>query len=223
MRLLLALVLAAGPAAAEVFTYWIEPCTHREAECQPADEELAEWAMQAWENASGGLLDFERSPLSKARIRLYWAANGNAGLYGEARAIHVDGKSGAELYIRPDLQALGHKVAGAAGKDRLFRHVIVYLTCLHEAGHALGLEHTRSFSDIMYSFEYGGDILEYFGRYRRKLARREDIRSTPGYSAEDQKHLLALYKPREARANGSGVSSGDGETQQQRARQPQKR
>jgi predicted Zn-dependent protease len=70
------------------------------------------------------------------------------------------------------------------------RDTIVYLTCLHESGHALGLEHTAQFDDIMYSFQYGGDIPEYFGRYRRKLAKREDIRLNPGLSAADRAHLL---------------------------------
>jgi len=32
----------------------------------------------------------------------------------------------------------------------------------------------------MYSFRFGGDILEYFARYRRLLSAREDIRKNPG-------------------------------------------
>ncbi|MGI8743295.1 MAG: hypothetical protein ACR2NN_12140 [Bryobacteraceae bacterium] len=52
----------------------------------------------------------------------------------------------------------------------------MYLTCLHETGHALELPHTADFEDIMYSFQFGGNIPEYFGRYRRKLKLRGDIR-----------------------------------------------
>jgi hypothetical protein len=74
--------------------------------------------------------------------------------------------------------------------DKLLRDTIVYLTCLHESGHALGLPHTREFPDIMYSFQYGGDIPEYFGRYRRKLATREDISNNSGISPADRVHLL---------------------------------
>ena len=202
MKTLVLLVGLAASCAAETVTYWIEPCTRRDAECQPNDEQLAEWALGAWEKASSGNLSFVRSPLSKARIRLYWASGGNRGLYGEARAITVDGKSGAEVDVRPSLHALGHKVEGVGSKDELFRHVVVYLTCLHETGHALGLPHTRAFSDVMYSFEYGGDILEYFGRYRRKLTSRESIRDTSGLSSEDERRLLAIYN-----VNGSGSSS----------------
>ena len=194
MKLLFAIFLSACALNAETFTYWIEPCTRPEAECEPADERLAEWALEAWQRASDGGLKFVKSPLSKARIRLYWALNGNQGLYGEARPIVVDGKPGAEVDVRPALHALGHKVEGAGSSDKLYRHTIVYLTCLHEIGHALGLSHTKSFNDIMYSFEYGGNILEYFARYRRKLKTIDDIRSNSGFSADDEKRLIALYK-----------------------------
>ena len=185
--------MLAASCAAETFSYWIEPCTKVEAECQETDEQLAEWALNDWAKASNGSVDFIRSPLSKARIRLYWAATGNRGLYGEARAITVDGKPGAEVDIRPSLHALGHKVEGVGSKDQLFRHTVVYLTCLHEIGHALGLPHTRSFSDIMYSFEYGGNILEYHLRYRRKLNNRDDIQRLSGLSMYDERRLLAIY------------------------------
>jgi hypothetical protein len=201
---LLFLLLAAGTPkenAAETYTYWIEPCSRPEAECEASDVQLAEWALAAWQKAAAGTLKFEKSPLTKARIRLYWASSGNQGLYGEARPIMVDGKPGAEVNVRPGLHALGHKVAGEGTKDPLFRDTIVYLTCLHELGHALGLQHTRSFNDIMYSFEYGGNILEYFGRYRRKLHVQSDIPTHSGFSAEDQKRLLAIYQapPKEAK------------------------
>lgn len=193
MKTLLLAVIAAYSIHAETFPYWIESCTKPEAECEAADEQLAEWALEAWQRASGGNLTFVKSPLSKARIRLYWASSGNQGLYGEARAITVDGKPGAEVDIRPNLHALGHKVEGAGSADRVFRHSIVYLTCLHEIGHALALPHTRSIVDIMYSFEYGGNILEYFGKYRRRLKSREDIRSVSGLSPDDERRLLSIY------------------------------
>jgi hypothetical protein len=193
LRTIILLFILAASSVAETFTYWIEPCTRPEAECQDTDEQLAEWALNAWAKASNGSIDFVRSPLSKARIRLYWAATGNRGLYGEARAITIDGKPGAEVDIRPNLHALGHKVEGVGSKDPLFRHTVVYLTCLHETGHALGLPHTRSFSDIMYSFEYGGNIIEYHLRYRRKLNNRDDIQRLSGLSSEDERRLLAIY------------------------------
>jgi hypothetical protein len=193
LKILALLIGLTASCAAETFTYWIEPCTRVEAECQSKDEQLAEWALNSWEKASNGNLSFVRSPLSKARIRLYWASTGNRGLYGEARPIAVEGKPGAEVEIRPSLHALGHKIEGVGAKDELFRHVVVYLTCLHETGHALGMPHTKAFSDAMYSFEYGGDILEYFGRYRRKLVSRDSIAENSGLSAEDERRLLSIY------------------------------
>ncbi len=80
-------------------------------------------------------------------------------------------------------------IAAGDTKDLLMRDTIVYLTCLHESGHALGLSHTNQFDDIMFSFQYGGDIPEYFARYRRKLTRREDIRKNSGLSPADRIHL----------------------------------
>jgi hypothetical protein len=58
-------------------------------------------------------------------------------------------------------------------------------------GHALGLAHTANFDDIMYNFQYGGDIAEYFACYARILTRREDIPKHPGISPNGQKRLAA--------------------------------
>jgi hypothetical protein len=46
----------------------------------------------------------------------------------------------------------------------------------------------------MYSFQFGGDIPEYFGRYRRKLRTRTDIQSHPGLSDADRKHVAAALR-----------------------------
>jgi hypothetical protein len=162
------------------YQYWVQPCTnHAESGCQADDPELAGWALDAWQQASGGRLSLTRvKDEQKAQIRLYWAG-AREGLYGEARPIRVDGKRGAEVYVRP-MESKG---------DPLLRATVVYLTCLHETGHALGLAHTSNFEDIMYSFQFGGDIPEYFGRYCRKLKAREDIRKNSGLSEFDKQSL----------------------------------
>ena len=178
MLALLLLLASSGQS----LRYWIEPCQQLNG-CQPEDVELADWAFKAWERASAKSLQLSRvDDLRKAHIRVYWAG-AREGVYGEARPIMVEGKQGAEVYVRP----------AAAMDDRLLRETVVYLTCLHETGHALGLPHTANFADIMYNFQFGGDIAEYFGRYRRKLSKHEDVQGQPGMSDADRKRLLAIF------------------------------
>jgi hypothetical protein len=175
-------LVVAGASAAQKYSYWVEPCSQPESGCQANDPELAAWAFEAWQNASAGAIAVNRtSDPQHARIRIFWAT-AEQGLYGEARPVLVDGQRGAKVYVRP--------APFRTGDDKLLRDAIVYLTCLHETGHALGLPHTAAFEDIMYSFQYGGDIPEYFGRYRRKLRVRDDIHKNAGMSEADRKHLV---------------------------------
>ena len=141
-------------------------------------------------------LTFASAAEARARIRIYWASS-RMRLYGEAHPIMVDGKRGASIYVNPDVTQLGDEIDAATSGDRLLRDAIVYLTCLHESGHALGLAHTGRFEDIMYSFGYGGDIVEYFERYRRKIAARAEIREHSGISDRDRERLLELYRKRQ--------------------------
>jgi hypothetical protein len=178
-----AAVLHAAPLK---YTYWVEPCTDAASMCQPDDPQLAAWAFEAWQKAAPAELEFTRvKDRDQARIRLYWGS-AEKNMYGETRPFVFEGHLGAEVYVRPSpLPANG---------DRLLRDAIVYLTCLHESGHALGLSHTADFGDIMYSFQYGGDIDEYFGRYRRKLQVRGDIAKNAGMSAADRARLIETLK-----------------------------
>ena len=164
--------LAAQHACAANLRYWIDACTKPESGCHASDPELAQWALEAWQAASGGKLSFEKAPEpSNAQIRIHWVT-AREGLYGEA--------VGGDVYVRPETG------------DGLLRETIVYLTCLHETGHGLGLSHTATFTDIMYSFQYGGDIKAYFDRYARNLVVRQDIRKYSGVSGQDRRRLLEL-------------------------------
>jgi predicted Zn-dependent protease len=175
--------------------YWIEPCTRVETSCQKADVQLAEWAIAAWQAASDGKLRLEKTDrMTQANIRLHWA-DSEQGQYGETRSFVTDSIRGAEVYVRPDLRAMGPDIFAAASQDSLLRETIVYLTCLHETGHALGLSHTADFADIMYFFGYDkGDVREYFGRYRRKLRDRMDIVKNSGISLQDRTRFIQALK-----------------------------
>ena len=183
IRMLLALVfLALLPLHAGALTYWIEPCPEARSACQPGDPELAHWGFETWQNASAGKLEFRAAGnRDAADIRVVWAS-AESGLYGEARRVTINGHRTTEVYVRP---------APLETADPLLRDAIVYLTCVHETGHALGLVHTADFADIMYSFQYGGNIPEYFNRYRRRLKSRADIRKASPLSEADRTQLTA--------------------------------
>lgn len=181
------LLLAAGTVAAADTSFYIAPCTDPSTGCEPGDLDLARWALQAWQAASQGNLHFvETKDQSSALLRFVWTSP-TGGLYGETVGIDVNGRRGSQIYIVNTTRGIA---------DHLLRDTIVYLTCLHESGHALGLGHTDQFADIMYYFGYGGDIDEYFGRYRRKLSTRDDIRKNSGLSEADRKRLLAQLSSR---------------------------
>jgi hypothetical protein len=202
--LAVALLLAGSTAGAQLLaplgplddggsvTYFIA-VPSEDASARSGDTELARWALEAWERAAAGALTFvPAASEDEALVRVYWVP-ASAGQYGEMRPLDVNGRRGAAVYVRPDTSALGEQIATQARLDALFRDTIVYLTCLHELGHALGLAHTADFADVMYFFGFGGDIGEFFGRYRRTLRERGDIGASAGLSAGDLEQLEALY------------------------------
>jgi hypothetical protein len=182
--MLLAAALAQLPAGPQIVPFYISDGAGIPG-YEAGDGELARLALEAWSRESGGRVKFTASTNEgEALLRIRWASP-DQGLFGEMQRITVSGKPGAVVFILPGVANLGEAFASRAAKDRLFRDTIVYLTCVHETGHALGLQHTSNFEDIMYYFGYGGDLAAYFLRYREKIQSRADIPKFSGLSSND--------------------------------------
>jgi hypothetical protein len=147
---------------------------------------LVERAMKTWTEAADGRFTLRRTmSRDEAPVRVHFFTPDYR--YGMT-APRVDPKSG--LITRAEVV-----VAGEVEGDALARSIVVYLTALHELGHALGLSHTADFNTIMYLFRYPGDGERFFGAYRRKVRSADDIGSpqATGLSADDVSALRRLY------------------------------
>jgi len=147
---------------------------------------LVERAMKTWTTAADGRFTLERvAAKDTAGIRVHFFTRDWR--YGMTQA-RPDPDTGliAEAEV---------VVAADADGDALDRQIVVYLTALHELGHALGMVHTADISDIMYLFRFPGDGERFFGTFRKRLRTADDIGSTraTGLSADDARVLKTLY------------------------------
>ena len=169
--------------------YYIHDPDHLE-----TDKELAAWAFAHWTQASEGRIRFDSTEdRHLASIEVSWNRSSVPGRYGEMRPTFINGHRAATIAVHPDITALGSEITVRSKRDPLLHDVLVYLTCLHEIGHALGLTHTEASEDIMYAFRQRGHIPSFFERYRNQVSRRADIRSHSAISDTDASRLLAIH------------------------------
>jgi hypothetical protein len=167
-------------ATGGVIRVWVDPV-----HAPPAGDALVEKAMKTWTAAAAGRFTLERIADEGAPLRVHFMSADYR--YG-VTAPRVNPQSGR-------IEHAEVAVAADAGRDAMERRIIVYLTALHEIGHALGLEHTDDITSIMYLFRLPGDGDRFFGTYRQRLKSADDIGSlnATGLSADDVATLRALY------------------------------
>jgi hypothetical protein len=167
-------------ATGGVIRVWVDP-----RQAPPGGDVLVEKAMRTWTTAAAGRFMLERIADEGAPVRVHFMSADYR--YG-VTAPRVNPQSG-------HIEKAEVAVAADAGRDSLERRIIVYLTALHELGHALGLEHTDDITSIMYLFRLPGDGDRFFGTYRQRLKSADDIGTAiaTGLSADDVAALRKLY------------------------------
>src|SRR5262245_7173676 len=110
----------------------------------PAEQlDMVRRAFRAWNDAADGAFRFaETSEFPATGIRVRFVRSDQS--FGEAMP-YLDDRTGR--IVRADVVVTTERPG-----DQTHKLMVIYLTTLHEVGHALGLPHTDDFETIMYQF-----------------------------------------------------------------------